>query len=72
MVQVAGQIALDPSSGQLLAGTAVGTECLLALRHVSRILSAIDARLELQDVVQVRVTSCREIGNGKHVSKWLL
>jgi enamine deaminase RidA (YjgF/YER057c/UK114 family) len=53
-VQVAGQIALEPSSGQLLSGAGVAAECLLALRHVTRILAAMDARLKLQDVVQVK------------------
>jgi diphthine-ammonia ligase len=53
VVQVAGQIALDPSSGQLLEGAGVEAQCLLALRHVSRILAAMNSRFELQDVVQV-------------------
>ncbi|KAF4514159.1 UNVERIFIED_CONTAM: hypothetical protein B566_EDAN019276, partial [Ephemera danica] len=52
VVHVAGQIALEPSSGQLVSEAPVGTECLLALRHITRILRATDARLELQDVVQ--------------------
>jgi len=53
VVHVAGQIALDPSSGQLLEGAGVHAQCLLALRHVSRILAAMNSRFELQDVVQV-------------------
>ncbi|XP_059481869.1 uncharacterized protein LOC132200428 [Neocloeon triangulifer] len=52
VVQVAGQIALDPSSGQLLQGAGVQAQCLLAIRHVSRILAAMNSRFELQDVVQ--------------------
>jgi diphthine-ammonia ligase len=57
VVQVAGQIALDPSSGQLLEGAGVEAQCLLALRHVSRILAAMNSRFELQDVVQV-INNC--------------
>ncbi|XP_065347839.1 uncharacterized protein LOC135944668 [Cloeon dipterum] len=52
VVQVAGQIALNPSSGQLLENAGVQAQCLLAMRHVSRILAAMNSRFELQDVVQ--------------------
>ncbi|XP_018322343.1 diphthine--ammonia ligase [Agrilus planipennis] len=48
---VAGQIGLVPGSMQLVKG-GLKAQCKLSLRHVHRILRAVDASLTLRDVVQ--------------------
>jgi enamine deaminase RidA (YjgF/YER057c/UK114 family) len=52
IIYVAGQIALVPGSMQMLEG-GISQECRLALRHISRIISAMDQSTLLRDVVQV-------------------
>jgi len=51
ILYVAGQIGLVPGSMKLMEGGA-RMECKLALRHINRIVKAIDSKMELRDVVQ--------------------
>lgn len=53
IIYVAGQIALVPGIMQMVDG-GIFQECRLALRHVGRIINAIDHNTLLRDVVQVR------------------
>ncbi|XP_039293188.1 diphthine--ammonia ligase [Nilaparvata lugens] len=53
MILVAGQIALVPGSMQMVDGGGVRRQCRLSLRHVGRIIRAMDANTQLRDVVQV-------------------
>lgn len=55
LIHVAGQIALVPGTMQLVEGGA-RKQCRLALRHVGRIVRAMDQNTQLRDVVQVRIT----------------
>lgn len=52
IIYVAGQIGLVPGSMTLVEGGA-RIECKLALRHISRVIKAVDAKVEMRDVVQV-------------------
>jgi diphthine-ammonia ligase len=52
IIYVAGQIALVPGTMQLVEG-GVRKQCQLALRHVGRIVKAMDPNTQLRDVVQV-------------------
>ncbi|XP_065203187.1 uncharacterized protein LOC135833358 [Planococcus citri] len=52
IIYVAGQIALVPGIMQMVDG-GIFQECRLALRHVGRIINAIDQNTLLRDVVQV-------------------
>jgi diphthine-ammonia ligase len=52
IIYVAGQIALVPGTMQLVEG-GVRKQCRLALRHVGRIVKAMDTNTQLRDVVQV-------------------
>lgn len=52
IIYVAGQIALVPGTMQLVDG-GVRKQCQLALRHVGRIIKAMDPNTQLRDVVQV-------------------
>lgn len=52
IIYVAGQIALVPGTMQLVDG-GVRKQCQLALRHVGRIVKAMDPTTQLRDVVQV-------------------
>ena len=52
IIYVAGQIALVPGTMQLVDG-GVRKQCQLALRHVGRIVKAMDPNTQLRDVVQV-------------------
>lgn len=52
IIYIAGQIALIPGSMKLINGGA-RMECRLALRHLSRILRAVDPKVEIRDIVQV-------------------
>ncbi len=54
LVYVAGQIALVPGTMEMVEG-GVRKQCRLALRHVARIVRAMDPNTQLRDVVQVRV-----------------
>ncbi|KAJ4429968.1 hypothetical protein ANN_22172, partial [Periplaneta americana] len=51
IIYVAGQIALVPGTMQLVEG-GVRKQCRLALRHVGRIVKAMDPNTQLRDVVQ--------------------
>lgn len=51
LVYVAGQIALVPGTMQMVEG-GVRKQCRLALRHVARIVRAMDPNTQLRDVVQ--------------------
>ncbi|GLH09585.1 Uncharacterized protein GBIM_14654 [Gryllus bimaculatus] len=51
IMYVAGQIPLVPGTMQLVSGGA-RKQCRLALRHVGRIVRAVDANTQLRDVVQ--------------------
>ncbi|PNF17010.1 Diphthine--ammonia ligase [Cryptotermes secundus] len=51
IIYVAGQIALVPGTMQLVEG-GVRKQCQLALRHVGRIIKAMDPNTQLRDVVQ--------------------
>jgi diphthine-ammonia ligase len=51
ILYVAGQIGLVPGSMKLMEGGA-RMECKLALRHINRIIKAVDSKVELRDVVQ--------------------
>ncbi|CAL8111401.1 unnamed protein product [Orchesella dallaii] len=51
IIYIAGQIALVPGSMLLLDGGA-RMECRLALRHLDRILRAVDPKVEIRDIVQ--------------------
>jgi diphthine-ammonia ligase len=53
IIYVAGQIGLVPGSMALVTGGAK-MECKLALRSLNRIIKAMDSKVELRDVVQVR------------------
>lgn len=52
IIYIAGQIALIPGSMTLINGGA-RMECRLALRHLTRILKAVDPKVEIRDIVQV-------------------
>lgn len=54
IIYVAGQIALVPGSMTMLTGGA-RMECRLALRHITRVLKAVDPKVEIRDIVQVIV-----------------
>lgn len=51
VIYIAGQIALVPGTMTLVAGS-VRRQCRLALRHVDRLIKAMDANTQLRDVVQ--------------------
>lgn len=51
-IHLAGQIGLIPGSMQIVSG-GIKKQCQLTLRHVSRLLKAIDSNINLRDVVQV-------------------
>lgn len=51
IIYVAGQIALIPGTMQMVKG-GIKNQCRLALRHIGRIIKAIDPKTELRDVVQ--------------------
>lgn len=52
IINVAGQIPLVPGSMLLVEGNEL-VQCRLALRHVQRILNAMDSKIQIRDVVQV-------------------
>lgn len=49
---MAGQIALVPGTLNIVEG-GIRRQCRLSLRHVSRIIKAVDPNTQLRDVVQV-------------------
>ncbi|XP_071441339.1 uncharacterized protein [Hetaerina americana] len=51
IIYVCGQIALIPGTMQLVDG-GIKNQCKLALRHIGRIIKAIDPKTQLRDVVQ--------------------
>ncbi|XP_050540996.1 uncharacterized protein LOC126905392 [Daktulosphaira vitifoliae] len=51
IIYVAGQIALVPGTLNIVEG-GILRECRLSLRHVSRIIKAVDSNTQLRDVVQ--------------------
>ncbi|RZC38828.1 diphthine--ammonia ligase [Asbolus verrucosus] len=51
LIHLAGQIGLVPGSLELVKG-GIKAQCQLALRHVGRLLKAIDSNVNLRDVVQ--------------------
>lgn len=51
-IHLAGQIGLVPGSLLLVKG-GIKAQCQLALRHISRLLKAVDSNVNLRDVVQV-------------------
>lgn len=52
LIHLAGQIGMVPGSMQLVKG-GIKPQSKLALRHVERILNAMDSNVHLRDVVQV-------------------
>lgn len=52
-IHLAGQISLIPGSMVMVSG-GIKKQCQLVLRHVSRLLKAVDSNVTLRDVVQVR------------------
>lgn len=54
IIYVAGQIALVPGTMQMVDG-GISQECRLALRHVGRVINAMDHNTLLRDVVQVSI-----------------
>ncbi|XP_018564791.1 diphthine--ammonia ligase [Anoplophora glabripennis] len=50
-VHLAGQIGLVPGSMEMVAG-GIKSQCQLALRHLKRLLMAVDSNFNLRDVVQ--------------------
>lgn len=52
IIYVAGQIALVPGTLNIVEG-GIRRQCRLSLRHVSRIIKAVDPNTQLRDVVQV-------------------
>lgn len=52
VIYIAGQIALVPGTMAVVAGS-VRRQCRLALRHVDRLIKAMDSNTQLRDVVQV-------------------
>lgn len=55
LIHLAGQIALVPGSMQMVKG-GIKQQCKLSLRHVGRLLKAMEPNLTIRDVVQVSVT----------------
>lgn len=55
LIHLAGQIGLVPGSMQMVEG-GIKRQCQLALRHVGRLLKAMDPNVNLRDVVQVSTT----------------
>lgn len=51
IIYVAGQIALVPGTLNIVEG-GIRQQCRLSLRHVSRIIKAVDPNIQLRDVVQ--------------------
>lgn len=51
-VHLAGQIGLVPGSMEMVTG-GIKSQCQLALRHLKRLLMAVDPNFNLRDVVQV-------------------
>ncbi|XP_046383266.1 uncharacterized protein LOC124153910 [Ischnura elegans] len=51
IIYVCGQIALIPGTMQMVEG-GIKNQCKLALRHIGRIIKAIDSKTQLRDVVQ--------------------
>lgn len=52
LIHLAGQIGLIPGSMQLLTG-GFKQQCKLSLRHIGRLVKALDSNLTIRDVVQV-------------------
>lgn len=52
LIHLAGQIALIPGNLEMVRG-GIKAQCQLALRHVGRLLKAMDPNVNLRDVVQV-------------------
>ncbi|KAJ8919563.1 hypothetical protein NQ315_002185 [Exocentrus adspersus] len=50
-IHLAGQIGLVPGSMEMVTG-GIKSQCQLALRHLKRLLSAVDSNFNLRDVVQ--------------------
>lgn len=51
-IHLAGQIGLVPGTLDMING-GIRSQCQLALRHVERLLKAVDTNVNLRDVVQV-------------------
>ncbi|RZF36193.1 hypothetical protein LSTR_LSTR012817, partial [Laodelphax striatellus] len=64
MILVAGQIALVPGSMAMVDG-GVRRQCRLSLRHVGRVIKAMDANTKLRDVVQ----SVCYVTEAKHIAE---
>lgn len=56
LIHLAGQIGLVPGSMELISG-GIKPQCLLSLRHIGRLLKAMDPNLTIRDVVQVNINS---------------
>lgn len=52
IIQLAGQIALIPGNMTMISG-GIRQQCMLTLRHIDRLLTAMDSNLNVRDVVQV-------------------
>lgn len=52
---LAGQIGMVPGSLEMVKG-GIKAECQLTLRHLNRLLKAVDSKFNLRNVVQVRST----------------
>lgn len=72
IINLAGQIGLVPGSLEMVQG-GIKSQCQLTLRHISRLLKAVDSNVNLRDVVQgicyvtnaAFVEPCRKIWEGK-------
>lgn len=51
-VHLAGQIGLIPGTMNIIKG-GIKSECRLSLRHIERLLKAMDPNMNIRDVVQV-------------------
>lgn len=56
-IHLAGQIGLIPGSMQMVNG-GIKRQCQLTLRHISRLLKAVDSNVNLRDVVKVIIFVC--------------
>lgn len=52
IIKLAGQIGLIPGNLEMVSG-GIKAQCRLTLRHIGRLLKAVDNNINLRDVVQV-------------------
>lgn len=54
VIYLAGQIALIPGNMAMIKG-GIRQQCMLTLRHIDRLLTAMDSNLNVRDVIQVMI-----------------